>query len=354
MKKLIPVLLLSLAFLGCGKSDDKKENTPQEIVKDVKLQNLEPQSIIHTKTYNGDLKPLNEISVITPTGGYVKDSYFKNGDNITTGSIVLKLTDANTEATYAESEGNLLKAKSNYNTSKVTYTKYETLFKKALISEELYLDSKNKMDQNLGELKIAEASYIRAKDNFDRLSPKSNINGILTDFNLKKDEKVTANSILFTIVENKNMEVTIAVNGEDIKNITVGKEAKVYIPSLNETILGKVDNINLSANNDTKKYEIKIVIPNENSNLLKGMYSKIDLNLETVNGLFVPKEAVMIKDLYSYVAIVRDDKVLIYKVDRGMSQDNLQEIIFNEYKDGDKIVVQGQYLLNNNDKVREI
>ena len=84
------------------------------------------------------------------------------------------------------------------------------------------------------------------------------------------------------------------------------------------------------------------------------MYGKVEMEQTEINGLFVPQEAVMIKDLYSYIAVIRDNQSIIYKVDRGISQGNLQEIYFKNFKEGDKVVVQGQYLLNNNDKVREI
>ena len=210
------------------------------------------------------------------------------------------------------------------------------------------------MEQSLGELKIAEANFIRANDNYKRLFVKSDISGVITDLDIKNNEKIPSNSKLLTVIENNIMEIKIAVNGEDIKNITPEKEAKVYISDLDKTVIGKVSEINLSADTNTKKYNIKIQIPNNDKSILKGMYGKVEMEQTEINGLFVPQEAVMIKDLYSYIAVIRDNQSIIYKVDRGISQGNLQEIYFENFKEGDKVVVQGQYLLNNNDKVREI
>lgn len=353
MKKILGALLLTLALAGCS-SDKKTENTATEILKDVKLAELKTRTVQTTKTYNGDIKPKMEVKIVTPTGGYVKETKFKNGDSVLIGTPILTLTDASTEASYSEAEGTLIKTKSSYNTNKTSYEKYKTLFNKNLISEELYLESKNKMENSFGELKIAEANYIRANDNFKRLSVTSNIKGIVTDLNVKKDEKINSGAHLLTIVQNDEMEITIAVSPEDIAGISKGKEAKVTVSAANKTVIGHISEINFSANSDTKRFEVKITLPNEDKTLLKGMYAKVEMIGAEINGLFVEKEAVMIKDLYSYVAIVRDGVASVYKVNRGASEGNLQEIFFNDFKEGDRIVVQGQYLLNNNDKVREI
>ncbi len=353
MKKILMTLLCTAALIGCGEKTAVEE-TKVEILKDIKSQELKTQNIKSTKTYNGNIIPLKEVSIVTPTGGYVKDIKYKNGDNINSGMIILVLNDAATEASYFESEGTLIKAKSNYSTSKVSFEKYKKLFEKKLISEELYLQSKNSLEQSLGELKIAEANFIRANDNYKRLIVKSEINGIVTDLKVKEKEKVPSDSKILTVVDNNKMEIKIAVSGEDVNNISVGKEAKIYITDLNKTVLGKVSEVNLSADADTKKYEVKIEMPNSDKSILKGMYGKVEMEQKDVHGIFVPQEAVMIKDLYSYVAVVRDNKAIIYKVNLGISQGNLQEIYFDDFKAGDKVVVQGQYLLNNNDKVREI
>ena len=61
----------------------------------------------------------------------------------------------------------------------------------------------------------------------------------------------------------------------------------------------------------------------------------------------------MIKDLYSYIVVTRDNIATIYKVTPKLTIGDKQLIEFPDHKAGDKLVVEGQYLLNNNDKVRE-
>lgn len=149
------------------------------------------------------------------------------------------------------------------------------------------------------------------------------------------------------------MEVDIAVAGSDIKYSKIGNKAEVYIEELGEKKEGIISEINLSSDSDSKKYSLRLLVENKDNKILKGMYAKVNLQQGELDGIFVPTKAIMIKDLYSYIAVIRDGKAIIYRVTSKDTIGDMQLIEFPEYKSGDRVVVEGQYLLNNNDKVKE-
>lgn len=351
MKKLLVVISL-LAFAACG---DKKavQAEKKEVVKLAKTIDLNEQNLEYVKDYNGELRPVNEVTIITPTGGDVKKVNFKNGDIVKKRDVIVGLTDASTEASYYEAEGNLLKARSSYSTDKISYEKYKKLFAKEIVSEDEYLNSKNKYETSLGGLKIAEANFIRAKDNFSRLKVTAQMAGTITDLDLKEFEKVPASQKILTIVDNTSMELVIAVSGKDTEYTKVGGKAEIFVDELGEKLEGTITEINLSSDSNTKKYSVKINVKNENQRLLKGLYAKVKLQQGYIKGLFVPKKAIMIKDLYSYIVISRNNTAIVYKVTPDITIGDEQMIEFPDYQSGDKVVVEGQYLLNNNDKIKE-
>lgn len=351
MKKLLVVISL-LAFAACG---DKKavQAEKKEVVKLAKTIDLNEQNLEYVKDYNGELRPVNEVTIITPTGGDVKKVNFKNGDIVKKGDVIVELTDASTEASYYEAEGNLLKARSSYSTDKISYEKYKKLFAKEIVSEDEYLNSKNKYETSLGGLKIAEANFIRAKDNFSRLKVTAQMAGTVTDLDLKEFEKVPASQKILTIVDNTSMELVIAVSGKDTEYTKVGGKAEIFVDELGEKLEGTITELNLSSDSNTKKYSVKINVKNENQRLLKGLYAKVKLQQGYIKGLFVAKKAIMIKDLYSYIVISRNNTAIVYKVTPDITIGDEQMIEFPDYQPGDKVVVEGQYLLNNNDKIKE-
>jgi len=351
MKKFILIITIVL-LAACGKSKvapvEKKD-----ISKSVKSIELKKTKVENIKNYNGELTPLNEVTHVTDTGGDVVKINYQNGDYVEKGKIVMVLEDTDTKATYLESKGEYMKAKSDYETSKISYEKYKTLFDKKLISEDSFLTVKNQYMQSEGEMEIAESQYIKSKEDYENLTVKSKISGLVSDLSIKKYQKINADANLFTVVDNSQMEIEIGIAASDLENIKKGSKAKIYLEDIKEETEGIVEKINPASDSDTKKYETTILLENKYGKLVKGMYSKVKVSSEEVEGFFVPKESVMLKDMYNYIAVSREGKAVIYKVDLGISTDDYQQIVFDEYQPGDKIITQGQYLLENNDKIKE-
>lgn len=352
MKKVV-ILLILATIIGC--SGEKKQNTTtqKENIKIVKSIKLEEKSIANIKKYNGELKPQQEMKIVTTTGGDIEEIYFKNGDRVKKGEVIAKISNADVEASFFEAQGQLLKAKSTYSTEKISFEKYKKLYEKEIISENDYLAIKNRYETAQGDLKIAEGKFLKAKDDYDRLRVISKIDGVITDLFVKKYERVESGKEIVTIVDSSKMEVDIAVSGNDIKYSKLGNKAKIYIEELGISRDGVISEINLSSDSNSKKYSLRLLVDNGDNKILKGMYAKVNLEQGEVSGIFVPTKAVMIKDLYSYIAIVRDEKATIYRVTPKETIGDMQLIEFEDYKAGDRVVVEGQYLLNNNDKVKE-
>jgi len=293
------------------------------------------------------------MKIVTTTGGDIEEIYFKNGDRVKKGEVIAKISNADVEASFFEAQGQLLKAKSTYSTEKISFEKYKKLYEKEIISENDYLAIKNRYETAQGDLKIAEGKFLKAKDDYDRLRVISKIDGVITDLFVKKYERVESGKEIVTIVDSSKMEVDIAVSGNDIKYSKLGNKAKIYIEELGISRDGVISEINLSSDSNSKKYSLRLLVDNGDNKILKGMYAKVNLEQGEVSGIFVPTKAVMIKDLYSYIAIVRDEKATIYRVTPKETIGDMQLIEFEDYKAGDRVVVEGQYLLNNNDKVKE-
>ena len=353
MVKKVVILLILATIIGC--SGEKKQNTTtqKENIKIVKSIKLEEKTIANIKNYNGELKPQQEMKIVTTTGGDIEEIYFKNGDRVKKGEVIAKISNADVEASFFEAQGQLLKAKSTYSTEKISFEKYKKLYEKEIISENDYLTIKNRYETAQGDLKIAEGKFLKAKDDYDRLRVITKIDGVITDLFVKKYERVESGKEIVTIVDSSKMEVDIAVSGNDIKYSKLGNKAKIYIEELGISRDGVTSEINLSSDSNSKKYSLRLLVDNGDNKILKGMYAKVNLEQGEISGIFVPTKAVIIKDLYSYIAIVRDEKATIYRVTPKETIGDMQLIEFEDYKAGDRVVVEGQYLLNNNDKVKE-
>ena len=296
------------------------------------------------------------------------------------------------KSAYISAKGDLAAAEKNFNEKKNTFAGNEELYKERLISEREYnemtssfqeakvryeslknggvrekeatylLYKKYKDDQSWKyDISMSEADYQlslaefnASKEDYDDLRVKAKISGLITDMDLDLYQYIDEKKFLFSIIDDSLMKVEMGVPGEDISDISIGKETAVYIPDISRTVSGKVYEVNPSANPVTKKFTVKISLDNSDGILKKGMYSEVRLQSNPKNVLAVPKEAVMVKDLLSYIALAKDGEAKVIRVETGMESDSLYEIISSEISPGDMVVVQGQYLLENGDSIREV
>ncbi|WP_319200913.1 efflux RND transporter periplasmic adaptor subunit [uncultured Ilyobacter sp.] len=296
------------------------------------------------------------------------------------------------KSAYISAKGDLAAAEKSFNEKKTTFAGNEELYKERLISEKEYREIISSFEQakvryeslKNGGVREKEASYLlykkykedeswkyeismaksdyqlalaefnAAKNDYDDLSVKAKISGVVTDMDLDLYQYIDEKKFLFSIIDDNLMKVEMGVPGEDISDIAIGKKIGVFIPDISKVIEGKVYEINPSANPATKKFTVKISLDNSDGFLKKGMYSEVRLESNPKNVPVVPKEAVMIKDLVSYIAIADNSEAKVVQIKTGMESDSFYEVISSEVSSGDKVIIQGQYLLENGDSIKEV
>ncbi|MBZ4683641.1 MAG: hypothetical protein PWP46_776 [Fusobacteriaceae bacterium] len=466
MKKYILIVMTVLAFAACGKANNKgKEVAPKETAKIVKTDTLKKLALSKEIKTNGILNAKYEVTHSGPEAE-VEKVYYKNGDFVKKGEVVLKLTDTNIENNYKtavaslnaakssyeqvvkfseiqvrtqleqakaamiSAEQNLIKAKKGakseqieiaknnlktaeaaYEQAKFNYEKNKKLYEEKLISEASYIQvetmynqSKNQVDNaknNLElmlkgadeeDIKVLEAMYEQAKANYelvkknvdeksweytinsvkaqydsalyryemakkayDDLTIKAKISGVISGLNLKKYQKAKPDKgPFFTVIDESKMETNVYLSTSEVIKLNKNSFAKVYIEELDKTFNGKIESVDPAANQTTNKFAVKISIDNKEKMLKKGMYAKISLFTKPEEKLVVPKKSVVVKGLYKYVYKLEGDRAKAIKVELGVSNDEYQEIITDKLKVGDKIIVDGQFLLQDNDLVKEV
>jgi RND family efflux transporter MFP subunit len=312
-----------------------------------------------TKKFSQDevLKLYNEAkSDYISTKGNLKSAEkdFEENQAIISGNEDLYKEGLISEKEYLEVISNFQRAKTNYDSLKngeVQEKEATYLLYKKYVEDKSW---KYDMAMSKADYELALAEYNAAKEDFQDLQITAKISGIISNMDIDPYQYMGEESFLFKISDNSHMKVEIGVPGKDISNIFIGKEVQVFIPDISQTVIGEVYEINPSANSETKKFKVKISIENNNGTLKNGMYSKIMLETNPKEVLTVPKEAIMVKDLLSYIAVVKNEVAEIIQIKSGMESDSLQEVISSNIKPGDKVVVQGQYLLENGDSVREV
>lgn len=359
MKKIVYILLAAtLLFTGCGKK--KAEEAKIEESKKVFSTAVVKREL--TDKYEADAVavPKEKVNYVAESGGTVIRVNKKNGDKVKKGDVILELTDSAVEASYSSAKAAYEAAKHSFNITKNNYGKYKVLYDKGNASQPEYDSALNAFNEAEGNLLSKKAQFEDAEDKFKKLKRVALTEGIVGNLYHKAGNKIEKGENLFTVIDESEMEATVDFPGKWFSKLNLGGEAIIIVPELeNKELKGYIKEINPIADPDTKKYKVKVGIPNiepSSSGVMvkDGMYLKAVIPAGKREVMVVPEKSVQVRSLLSYVYLIKDGAAKRIEVTPGTVNAPFVEIVSDNVHVGDKVIVDGIFGLNDGEKVEEI
>lgn len=336
MKKGLFILTAAAILMtACGKEEEIVVEKPK---KPVVASQVKKEQVSDVYTTDGTIVPQEKVNHTLDTQGTVATVLKKNGDFVKKGEVIVKFTDAKAESSYDAAKANLQSTKSNFE-------KFNKLYEKQMISQLEFLNYRDAYTNAL-------ADYTAKKSNYDKLTRKSELTGLVGNLNLKSGNVVEANSTIFTVVDEDMMEITVDFPGYWLNTLNEESPVTLMVSDLGgKEFDGKIKSINPIADSETKKFPVKISIDNKTKELKDGMYTKVVIPTEKREGLIVPQQAVFIRDLLSYVYKIENGKVKRVEVTTGATIKPNIEVVSAELKPGDLVVSDGIFGLADGDEI---
>ena len=101
------------------------------------------------------------------------------------------------------------------------------------------------------------------------------------------------------MIDDTSMEAYVGFPAEWLDEINLGLEVQVQVPAIDKTLTGKIVEINPIAENDTKKFKIKVAVDNKDKVVKDGMYSFVTVPAGKTEALSVNDEAIFVRNLLS-------------------------------------------------------
>ena len=361
MKKILTIFLAaSLLLVACGKDkEEEKKDTKQEVVATEEQQAVKTVEVAAvTKREMSKLfessavwEPLAKVDFSTDKGATVEKIYKKNGEYVKKGEVIVKLSDAQTEADFLQAKANYQSATSNYNISRNNYQKFKTLYDKQLISYLEFSNYEATFTSAQGNLEVAKAAYMNAQNSYSKLVARAEISGVVGNLFIKEGNDIAAKEVLFTILNDKQMQSYVGITPEAISKVKIGDEINVRIDALAKEYKAKITELNPIADSTTKNFKVKLVLDNPDEEIKDGMFGNVIIPVGESSVLSIEDEAIITRDLVNYVFKYDDGKAKQVEVTVGATNLPYTEISSPEIKEGDKIIVKGLFGLQNNDKV---
>ena len=305
----------------------------------------------------GQLRARHSAEIHAEVAGKITRVAVEEGQPVKRGALLIKIDDREYEMAEEEARARYLQALSlltiedaEVDTSLVRQAKLvrdqfadlERLEKQGKITREERLAREIGLDvQALKEGKfrveiaaarsgvsVARADLERSRLNLERTEVRAPFDGVVSGLTLDSGELVMVNQVLFTLVDNVNIEAEVGVLEADVGKIATGGAAILAIPALGDTITATVDVVSPQFNRETRTCQVLMRLKNSDGRMRPGMFARALIAGERFEDrLLVPREAVLMRDGRPLVFKVEGDRAQWLYVELGVNNDHLVEVI---------------------------
>lgn len=288
---ILVVVIAVAAWLLSGGKKEEQINFKQEKVATHTLQN--------SITATGTIEAVTSVTVGTQVSGIVNKLYVDYNSVVKKGQVIAELDKTNLISELNTAKANLASTESNLSYQSANMKRYQTLYKKGLVSADEYENALLAYRQAKEQVASSRENVQKAQTNLGYATITSPIDGTVISKSVEEGQTVAASfntPELFTIAKDlKNMQVIANVDEADIGGVAVGNRVNFTVDAyLDDTFEGVVKQVRLEATttNNVVTYEVVISAPNADLKLKPGLTANVTIfTKEQANILSVANKA---------------------------------------------------------------
>ena len=291
--------------------------------------------------------------------GTIEKLYVDYNSKVKKGDVLLEIEPSVLQASVDEAKASLVSAISQRNYANSEYKRNKILFNDGMISRAELEQSQTTYEQAEQSVNRMQSQYDRAVTNLGYATIKSPVDGTVISREVDVGQTVAASfqtPDLFKIAEDlSQMQIETSVSEADIGVIKDGQAVTFTVDAYpNQTFNGVVRQIRLSptTTSNVVVYTVVIGVDNSDLRLMPGMTAFVTIVVSEKKDVWSVQNAALILRKFDgivdnpgdatpndHLAILRDDKVLLIPYTKGLVTATETEIISDEIKDGDRVVV---------------
>jgi HlyD family secretion protein len=273
-----------------------------------------------------------------------------------------KKSDSAIESAVNQAEANLNFVKTQHERVNRLYEKgavakktVEELETALVVAQNKYQEALDASSISESQLQQAQAALELAETKLADTTLKSPIEGTVIKKVFEAGETIAPGYPTIVLGKLDELEVEIGVTDNMIKELSEGEQVKIFIYGLDLETVGTVKTIDSTADLETRTFGVKIDIKNGDLKIKPGMIAKVKIepkDKDKMNGILVPVDSVIKYPDKAVVFISSENEVVEERtvVTGEVIGDKIQ--IVEGIKEGELVIVEGQYKLNAGDKVK--
>lgn len=334
---LIIIALPKIDFTsGSGKDENAQGARSVTLSVDGKI--MKPEKLQNRIFTNGTLIGNEEVQLRSETSGKVTSILFEEGKRVKKGDLLLKINDAELQATLKK---NLIKEE----LAKDKEFRAKQLFEKQLTSQQEYDVALNELNSVRADIEFTNAQIAKTEIH-------APFDGIIGLRSVSIGSYISPQTQVATLQSINPIKIDFAVPQKYYNEVIGGKEIEFKLPNTNNLFKGKIYAVEPKIDQTTRTLQVRAIASNTQGILSPGAYVEIDIVLANLNNaLLVPTDAL--------VPDIQGEKVFVYKNGKAVprlvttgirTEENIQ--IISGIEKGDTVIVSGIIQLRPNSSVK--
>jgi len=281
------------------------------------------KTIVQIVSATGKVQPETEVKISPEVAGEIIELPVTDGMKVKKGDLLVHIKPDSYRALLEQQEAAISTAKATNLQQKATMLKTELdlkradeMYAKKTISIQEYNSAqaaadvaKNTYESSLHEIERAQAASSQARDQFEKTTIYSPLDGTITLLNSKLGERLVATgqfagTEVMRVADLTKMQAVIDVNENDVPNVKVGDKASVKIDAYGDRkfkgTVAQIGNTGKTTGSGTQEevtnFEVKIDLDREDVLLRPGLSCTADIETNIVkDAVAVPMQAVTIR-----------------------------------------------------------
>lgn len=337
-----------------------------------RTQTLTRGDLSQSVTATGTLNPVRVVSVGTQVSGIVKKLYVDFNDEVKQGQILLELDPDLLNAKLQQSQASLNSAKAKLSLAQSKTQRLRGLFKQGYLSQQELDEAETDLAANLAQYAQIQAQVQSDKVNLENTIIRSPVSGVVINREIDEGQTVAASFQTPTLIkiaqDLSKMQINANFSEADLGKLKEGQAATFRVDAFAQRQFdGQIRQIRLNptTQQNVVTYDVVINVDNPDLALLPGMTAYVDIILEQRNeALLLPNAALRFKPEVSNdkntaanndknkprkgtgenrgmakVYILEQGKPKEIKVKVGISNGKFTEVLSNELKEGNAVIV---------------
>lgn len=300
----LSIALLALLMAGCK---EKKAETVVEEAPLVKVYTASTGNVEQLVTFTGSILPYKENQISSSSPVRIDKIMVDVGDRVRQGQVLVTMD----QTAYSQTKVQLAQLEADYERFKKVY--------------EVNGISKQQLDSQLAQVEVQRAAIANLEQNTRLVSP---ISGVVTARNY--DPGDIASTPVLTVMQIDRLKVMINVSEQYFPNVKIGMPVDITLDIYpDQKFEGKVSLIYPAIDAATRTFTVEITIPNSDSKLRPGMFSRVAVNFGDAERVLIPDIAVQKQagTNEKYIFVLENGKAVRRTVEIGRQIGDVYEVL---------------------------